>query len=269
MDADRTQLDAVLKQLDEPWRFTEVDPSAAESAVFVEAHLEKAVSSLRLAERLAETASPAVVSCAYQVLLSVALVALRRGGVAVEPARASVDFDAFRAARGLLKLGPASEASAEQVLCVYGRSVDAGPPPTTEEGAAALALAAEALEQLSPPALQREGVYEQSLNGHHQAQDWQSLLMHRAAVSMLRARPELATQLRSTLARWALRDDPNSKPLLEEWVRIVETADWNSALAETEKGQQLRQASPLPSILPDEVRWNVIQSVRRIQERGR
>jgi hypothetical protein len=148
MNADRTQLDAVLKNLDEPRRFTVADPSAAESALFVEGHLEKALSSLRLAERLAETASPAVVSCGYQVLLSVALVALRRAGVAVEPVRASVDFDAFRAARGLLKLGPDAEASTEQLLRVYGRTVDAGPLPTKEEGEAALSLATRALERL-------------------------------------------------------------------------------------------------------------------------
>jgi hypothetical protein len=258
MTADKARLGPVLSDLDKPWRFTEVDPNAAESAVFVEAHLEKAVSSLRLAERLAETASPAVVSCAYQVLLSVALVALRRAGVAVKPARALVDFDAFRAARGLLRLGPHAEASTEQLLRVYSRSVDVGPLPTTEEGEAALSLAARALEQLTFPTLQRDGM--------HQAQDHQSLLMHRAAVSMLRSRPELAKRLEDTLSRWALRDDPNAKPLLERWALILETADWDSALAETEEGQQLRQASPLPTILPAEVRWSIIRSVHQARD---
>ncbi len=103
----------------------------------------------------------------------------------------------------------------------------------------------------------------------HRAQDLQSLLMHQEAVSMLRKDPSLAERLQQTLSRWSLRDDPNSLPLRQRWARIIEAADWEAALADTEEGRQLRQASPMATLLPEGVRLAIIRRVKALKERAR
>ncbi|MEI7444454.1 MAG: helix-turn-helix transcriptional regulator [Burkholderiales bacterium] len=99
----------------------------------------------------------------------------------------------------------------------------------------------------------------------HAAQDLQSLLMHQAAVDLLLERPALVSRLKRTLERWSMRDDPNSQPLFRRWAEIIETQDWDAALARNEEGQQLRQASPLPTVLPEQTRLSVIRAVRALR----
>jgi len=41
-----------------------------------------------------------------------------------------------------------------------------------------------------------------------------------------------------------------SEPLRDEWQRIIAERDWKLALEESDRGQQLRQASPMASLLP-------------------
>ena len=94
------------------------------------------------------------------------------------------------------------------------------------------------------------------------AQDPQSLLLHREAVRLVRCNPELLTRLQETLSRWSTRNDPNSRPLLERWVDIVARQDWDLALADSEEAQQLRQASPMATVLPEETRLAIIGRVR-------
>lgn len=102
----------------------------------------------------------------------------------------------------------------------------------------------------------------------HGAQDLQSLLMHQEAVRLLHEDPALVTRVEQTLARWMHRDDPNSLPLLKRWARIVTERDWDAAVAQTEAAQQLRQSSPLSTILPQETRLAIIRKVKALKERA-
>lgn len=102
----------------------------------------------------------------------------------------------------------------------------------------------------------------------HEPQDLQSLLMHREAVQRLRAEPALANRALQTLARWRIDADPRSHPLLDEWERILREQDWAAALQENERGQQLRQASPLSTLLPDEVRLAIIAAIKAMKKRS-
>jgi hypothetical protein len=103
----------------------------------------------------------------------------------------------------------------------------------------------------------------------HREQDLQSLLMHEEAVRLLREDPSLVTRLQETLSRWSTRDDPNSRPLLQRWIDIVAARDWDAATADTEKGRQLRQASPMATLLPQETRLEIIRKVKALKERAR
>lgn len=91
--------------------------------------------------------------------------------------------------------------------------------------------------------------------------------MHREAVRLVRDDPKLLTRLRETLSRWSLRSDANSQPLLERWFDILERQDWDVVLADSEEAQQLRQASPMATVLPKETRLAIIQQVKALKER--
>lgn len=103
----------------------------------------------------------------------------------------------------------------------------------------------------------------------HRAQDLQSLLMHEEAVRLLREDPSLVARLEQTLARWSTRDDPNSRPLLQRWIDIVAARDWAAATADTEEARQLRQASPMATLLPQQTRLDIIRKVKALKERAR
>jgi hypothetical protein len=96
----------------------------------------------------------------------------------------------------------------------------------------------------------------------HREQDLQSLLMHEEAVRLLREDPSLVERLQQTLSRWSMRDDTNSRPLLQRWIDIVAARDWATATADTEEGRQLRQASPMATLLPEETRLAIIREVQ-------
>jgi hypothetical protein len=46
------------------------------------------------------------------------------------------------------------------------------------------------------------------------------------------------------------------------WVQIIQDRDWAAALEESERGNQLRQASPMATLLPNSVRLAIIRQVR-------
>lgn len=96
---------------------------------------------------------------------------------------------------------------------------------------------------------------------HHRAQDLQSFLMHREAVRLLRADPELVKKVEMTLSRWIQSVDPHSRPLLERWAAIIALRDWDAALANSEDAQHLRQASPFAALLPEDTRLSIIRFV--------
>jgi len=103
----------------------------------------------------------------------------------------------------------------------------------------------------------------------HRAQDLQSLLMHREAVKLLRKDSSLVERLQQTLSRWLTRNDPHSRPLVQRWVEIVAARNWDVAVADTEEARQLRQASPLATLLPDKTRLAIIRKMRALKERSR
>jgi len=101
---------------------------------------------------------------------------------------------------------------------------------------------------------------------HHGAQDLQSLLMHREAVRLLIETPKLVARVEQTLARWRQRDDPNSAGLLKLWAKIVSDRDWPAALEDSELGRQLRQASPLATLLSPQCRLAIIHRVKALKK---
>ena len=88
----------------------------------------------------------------------------------------------------------------------------------------------------------------------HQRHDRRSLALHLEAVRVLQAQPELAQRVLEVLNHWEAVADPHSKPLRDEWRRIVVGRLWALAIEPSERGNQLRQASPLGFVLDASVR---------------
>jgi hypothetical protein len=55
---------------------------------------------------------------------------------------------------------------------------------------------------------------------------------------------------------------------LDQWKRIIEMREWRMAVAPDERGNQLRQASPLPTLLPQEKRLGIIRRVKEMKQRA-
>jgi len=100
----------------------------------------------------------------------------------------------------------------------------------------------------------------------HGPQDYQSLLMHIEAVRMIHGDASLVDKALGTLARWDAMVSPRSKPLRDAWLKIITSGDWDKAVEESARGNQLRQASPLGCLLPNEIRLEIIQRVRLLKE---
>lgn len=100
----------------------------------------------------------------------------------------------------------------------------------------------------------------------HQAQDLQSLALHEQAVRLVRAHPELLQQAEATLQRWLAAGDSRSSGLWQEWQDILLHRSWRKVLGRTRRAQELRQASPLVTLLPDDVRRDVLAQVRALKK---
>ncbi|MDM0001255.1 hypothetical protein QTI24_21795 [Variovorax sp. J22P240] len=88
--------------------------------------------------------------------------------------------------------------------------------------------------------------------------DYLSLALHRTAVGLMVEDPALVGTAQATLERWIERGDPRTRVLWEKWRSILAARDWAQALAETEEGQQLRSASPVPTVLSETTRLKVL-----------
>lgn len=95
---------------------------------------------------------------------------------------------------------------------------------------------------------------------HHQEQDARSLALHTAAVELMRVDETLIERALDILARWDTHVSVRSRPLRDEWVRILQARDWSAALSVSERGNQLRQASPVSCVLPNEQRLEIIRA---------
>jgi hypothetical protein len=96
----------------------------------------------------------------------------------------------------------------------------------------------------------------------HAAHDMASMVLHQEAVKLLRKDPSLVGKAKATLRRWQSGGHANTMPLWDEWDRILDRQDWKRAVANTQRGQQLRQASPLPVLLPQATRLRVLAEVK-------
>ncbi len=100
---------------------------------------------------------------------------------------------------------------------------------------------------------------------HHKEQDARSLALHTAAVDLIRSNEALIQRALDILARWDTHVSASSKPLRDEWVRILRERDWALALSVSERGNQLRQASPMSCLLPNERRLAIIRATSKWQ----
>ena len=91
--------------------------------------------------------------------------------------------------------------------------------------------------------------------------------MHHAATKLLGRNPSLAKRALQTLDRWQANGPSSTQPLWDEWRSIIERSDWDRAVEVSERAQQLRQASPLACLLPQETRLAIIASVRKAKEK--
>lgn len=102
-------------------------------------------------------------------------------------------------------------------------------------------------------------------DARHRLQDLQSLALHEEAVRLAKANPALVQQAQDTVKRWLATGDARSASLWREWQRILRTGTWRKALGRTRHAQQLRQASPLVTILPEEVRQRILKQVSNLK----
>lgn len=100
----------------------------------------------------------------------------------------------------------------------------------------------------------------------HQLQDFQSLALHEAAVRLAKTDPALVAQAMDTVQRWQETGDPRSAPLWREWQNILKAGAWRKVLGRSRHAQQLRQASPLVTLLPEESRQRILQEVRSLKQ---
>lgn len=101
----------------------------------------------------------------------------------------------------------------------------------------------------------------------HELQDLQSLVLHRAAVQCIKQNPALIQQALTTLDRWRSTGARHTCELWNQWEEILRRKAWKTALGHTDRAKQLRQASPLPTLLPADLRNSILAGVREL-ERG-
>lgn len=111
-----------------------------------------------------------------------------------------------------------------------------------------------------------EAVSVSRANAPHELQDLQSLMLHEEAVRLLKKNPELIRQALDTLERWRSAGDSHSRFLWEEWSVILHRRAWPRALSHTQRSKELRQASPLATLVPSEVRQRVLEQVQQLKE---
>ena len=80
---------------------------------------------------------------------------------------------------------------------------------------------------------------------------------------MLRLDPELSRRAVLVLDRWDKGKDGNSSTLRAEWRRIIERQLWDLAIEDSERGNQLREASPLGFILKPRTRDDILRRFSR------
>lgn len=101
---------------------------------------------------------------------------------------------------------------------------------------------------------------------HHRIRDLQSLALHEEAVRRVRADPALRQQAQAVPQKWLDAGDQHSANLWIEWKDILEHRRWRKALGRTHRARELRQASPIATVLPPEVRKRILGEIRALKE---
>lgn len=102
-------------------------------------------------------------------------------------------------------------------------------------------------------------------HGHSKA-DARNLWLHRAALGNLAKNPELRLRCLASLERWLAQDSfASSRSYLEQWRRML--TEWTDEqiaelILDAEKGQTLRQCSPLGPTLTPQERWRLLRELR-------
>jgi len=82
----------------------------------------------------------------------------------------------------------------------------------------------------------------------------------------MRSDPKLVDQALATLDQWRSSGNSHSRFLWDEWSVILHRRDWRRALSTSRRGRELRQASPLPSVLPASNRAAVLEQVSALKK---
>lgn len=99
----------------------------------------------------------------------------------------------------------------------------------------------------------------------HHVQDLQSMMLHEEAVRRIKADPALLLKAKATAQRWIETGDPRSVSLWREWLQILEAGAWRKVLGRSRHAHQLRQASPLATLLPEDVRQAILAQVSNLR----
>ncbi|MBS3916646.1 MAG: helix-turn-helix transcriptional regulator [Sulfuritalea sp.] len=100
----------------------------------------------------------------------------------------------------------------------------------------------------------------------HRLQDLQSLALHEEAVRLAKADPAMVLRAQDIAKRWLATGDARSASLWREWQRILDAGAWRKALGRTRHAQQLRQASPIVAVLPEEARRRILKQVGNLKK---
>lgn len=100
----------------------------------------------------------------------------------------------------------------------------------------------------------------------HQLQDLQSLALHEEAVRLVRADAALLHQAQATLDRWLQSGPSRSSGLWKDWQGILAHGEWRKVLGHTRRAQELRQASPLATVLPERTRKRILAQVAALRK---
>ena len=103
-------------------------------------------------------------------------------------------------------------------------------------------------------------------DAQHRLHDLQSLALHEEAVRLAKSDPVLVLRAEDTVRRWLASGDSRSASLWREWQAILAAGHWRKVLGRTRHAQQLRQASPLVTALPQEARRRILEQVRNLKE---
>lgn len=102
----------------------------------------------------------------------------------------------------------------------------------------------------------------------HELQDLQSLALHQEAVRLVKRDDQLRLAALQTLDNWRSKPGSRSSPLWDEWSVVLHRKQWRRVLASTQRSNELRQASPLLSVLPEQVRLKVLDDIKSLKSQA-